>query len=47
MLEEYRPIIKFIVSPDNYAEDALSRMPLIRYNFIERKITGGEVIWEL
>ena len=40
MLEEYGPIIKQIKGPDNYAADALGRIPLIESDVTEREIRG-------
>ena len=39
ILEEYSPEIKYIKGPDNYAADALSRLPLINSDIRESDIT--------
>ena len=36
LLEEYEPIIEYIEDTDNYAEDELIRIPLIKYDITER-----------
>ena len=39
MLKEYGPEVKYIKGPDNDSAGALSRLPLMNYDVIERKIT--------
>ena len=43
MLEKYGTEIKYIKGPDNYAADALSRLPLIKYDVIEIDVTREQL----
>ena len=47
MLEEYGPNNKYIEGPDNYAADALSRLPLINSDVEEKEITNKHFCWKL
>ena len=44
MLEEYGPEIKYIKGPNNDAEDALSRLPLINSDVTESDVTREQLV---
>ena len=44
LLEEYGTGIKYIKGPDNGAEEALSRFPLINYDVKESDITRENLV---
>ena len=43
ILEEYVPEIKYIRWTDNYAADAFSRLPLIKYDVTESDVTREQL----